>query len=81
MQGSPRIVKKEKIITFPNNVYLLDCHSFLFSPFLLKQRFSEWSMKETLKKEGRILRNVCLKGKEKKEKNDSLIKTPYLVMW
>ena len=34
MEGSPRIVKKEKIIAFPDKVYLLHCHSLFFSvPF------------------------------------------------
>ena len=39
MEGSPRVVKKEQIIPFPNKVYLFDCHSFLFSPFLLSRHF------------------------------------------
>ena len=41
IDASPKVEKKEKIITYLNEVFLLDCHSFLFfSPFLLNQRFA-----------------------------------------
>ena len=74
MEGSPRVVKKEKIIAFSNKVYLLDCHFFLSFSFPFKPTFRRilpsllQDFKGSIKKEGRILRNLGLKRKEKESK-------------
>ena len=80
-EGSPGVVKKEKIIAFPNKVYLMDWHSFLFSPFLLNQRFGGFFPPSSGFPSLIIHWNVVLKEKEKKEKNGSPINTRYLEMW
>ena len=62
--------KKESLNTVKERERKQHFVLFLYWPF------------ETLKKERRILRKVGLKGKEKKEMNDSPINnTPHLEMW